>query len=277
MAFRCGVDPRLLAGFAGCALRVHSSRARRGRAAQSPACSTRRWKENRVGSIVNSGENARRLFLHRHPCRRSEAARIITQSEGARTFLRRPTNRAKARWWSRPISASFGVGGLMVAQMGFPFTVLTYPEPSRALTEWRAAFRRRWNVETIEIGTDSFAFLELAERLRPGKIRRHADRQAPSQRTARRFRCRTEQARFPLEFFCSPRTEASRSFPPRWPGRRDGTYHSPDFPSRFSSRTRVSRAETLQFYSQRIADTFLPVLCAHPEQWYQFVPLSSAS
>ena len=54
------------------------------------------------------------------------------------------------------------------------------PEPSGALTAWRAAFRRRWNVETIEIGTDSFRFpgnrREIARRL----FRRHADRPAPS-------------------------------------------------------------------------------------------------
>ena len=53
----------------------------------------------------------------------------------------------------------------------------------------------------------------------------------------------------------------------------DGTYHSRIFPPLFIQE-QGSRAETLRFYSQRIADTLLPVLCAQPEQWYQFVPLS---
>ncbi len=55
----------------------------------------------------------------------------------------------------------------------------------------------------------------------------------------------------------------------------DGRYHARVFPPLFI-RPRATRAETLAFYSQQIADILLPVLCAHPEQWYQFVPLSSS-
>jgi lauroyl/myristoyl acyltransferase len=54
----------------------------------------------------------------------------------------------------------------------------------------------------------------------------------------------------------------------------DGSYHSRIF-APISIEQRGSRAETLQFYSQQIADRFASVLGTHPEQWYQFVPLTS--
>ena len=55
--------------------------------------------------------------------------------------------------------------------------------------------------------------------------------------------------------------------------RKDGAYHAQVFAPMFIEE-RGSRAETLAFYSQRIADKFVPVLAAYPDQWYQFVPLS---
>jgi hypothetical protein len=104
----------------------------------------------------------------------------------------------------------------MVAQMGIPCAVLTYPEPSGALTEWRAAFRRRWNVDTIEIGTDSFRLPANRRAPAPGTIRRHADRPASSQRQ-HAGSLPNGTAHFSRAFFCSPRMAASRSFPPRCP------------------------------------------------------------
>jgi lauroyl/myristoyl acyltransferase len=53
----------------------------------------------------------------------------------------------------------------------------------------------------------------------------------------------------------------------------DGCYRAEVFEP-IMIEPRGSRAETLQFYSQRIADILLPTLCAHPEQWYQFTPLT---
>jgi lauroyl/myristoyl acyltransferase len=55
--------------------------------------------------------------------------------------------------------------------------------------------------------------------------------------------------------------------------RADGAYHAQVF-APLMIKPRGSRTETLQYYSRQIADTISPVLCAYPEQWYQFVPLS---
>jgi lauroyl/myristoyl acyltransferase len=203
-----------------------------------------------------------------------KAVRIITKSEGLEHF-RMAHERGKG---ALVVTAHFGLfdlGGLMLAQMGIPCAVLTYPEPSRALTEWRAAFRRRWNVDTIEIGTDSFAFLQIAERLRQGQfVATLIDRPHPTDNTPVSLPNGT--AHFSAGILLLAAHGGVPVIPATMSRRPDGSYHSRIFPPLFIQE-RGSRAETLRFYSQQIADTFLPVLCAHPEQWYQFVPLSPSS
>jgi lauroyl/myristoyl acyltransferase len=203
-----------------------------------------------------------------------QAVRIITKNDGL-DYFQTAHERGKG---ALVVTAHFGLfelGGLMLAQMGIPSTVLTYPEPSRALTEWRAAFRRRWNVETLEIGTDSFAFLEIAEHLRRGKfVATLIDRPHPTDSTPVSLPNGT--AHFSAGILLLAAHGGVPVIPATMSRQADGTYHSRIFPPLFI-KERGSRAETLRFYSQQIADTFLPVLCAQPEQWYQFVPLTPAS
>ena len=59
-------------------------------------------------------------------------------------------------------------GGLLLAQLGIPLTILTQAEPDDGLTELRVALRRRCGVETLIVGQDSFAFLEVIKRLQAG-------------------------------------------------------------------------------------------------------------
>jgi len=59
-------------------------------------------------------------------------------------------------------------GGLLLAQLGIPLTILTQAEPDDGLTDLRAALRRRCGVETLIVGQDSFAFIEVIKRLEAG-------------------------------------------------------------------------------------------------------------
>jgi lauroyl/myristoyl acyltransferase len=161
-----------------------------------------------------------------------------------------------------------------MAQHGFSSAVLTYPEPSNALTDWRAAFRGRWHTDTIEVGVDSFAFLEIAEQLRRGDfIATLVDRPHPTEKIPV---CLPHGM---VHFSTGILLLAAHCECPVLPAimarQADGSYHSEVF-APLLIKDRGSRAETLHFYSQQIADILLPALCAHPEQWYQFVPLSSA-
>lgn len=64
----------------------------------------------------------------------------------------------------------FELGGLAMAQWGYPFTTLTLPEPSEGLTRWREAFRARWGVGTRVVGGDAFSVVEVARLLAEGGL-----------------------------------------------------------------------------------------------------------
>jgi predicted RND superfamily exporter protein len=59
-------------------------------------------------------------------------------------------------------------GGLLLNQLGIPLTILSQAEPDDGLTDLRIALRRRCGVETLIIGQDSFAFVEVIKRLQAG-------------------------------------------------------------------------------------------------------------
>jgi len=203
-----------------------------------------------------------------------EAARIISKSDGMEHF-HEARERGKG---ALVVTAHFGLfelGGLMLAHMEIPCTVLTYPEPSAALTEWRTRFRQGWNAETIEIGPDRFVFLQIAERLRRGHfVATLIDRPHPSDSTPVALPNGT--ARFSAGILLLAAHAGVPVIPATMVRLADGTYHSRGFPPLFVE-DRGSRAETLRFYSQQIADILVPVLRDHPEQWYQFVPLAPST
>jgi lauroyl/myristoyl acyltransferase len=176
------------------------------------------------------------------------------------------------------VAAHFGLfelGGLLMAHQGFPSVALTYPEPSAELTAWRARFRKRWNVETIEIGTDRFAFLKIADRLRAGCfVAALIDRPHPTESVPVSLPNGT--ANFSTGILLLAAHCGAPIVPATMVRRPDGFYQARVFPPLYIV-ARSSREETLRYYSQQIADIFAPVLCEHPEQWYQFVPLSPAS
>jgi lauroyl/myristoyl acyltransferase len=155
-----------------------------------------------------------------------------------------------------------------------PLVVLSLPEPSAALNRWRAAYRQGWGAETLEVGTDQFSFVDISRQLAHGKcVAMLMDR--PHSNGEMVF------ADFPhgrVPFSTGPvwlslltgaplvavkmlATEsgnyALEALPPlRW------QWHGPD------------RAATVREYTLELASRFREPLCNHPDQWYQFVPLS---
>jgi KDO2-lipid IV(A) lauroyltransferase len=201
-----------------------------------------------------------------------EAMRIIAQVDGLE-HLRHAHELGKG---ALVVTAHFGLfelGGLLLAQHGYDAVVLTYPEPSEALSRWRAAFRARWKVDTLEVGTDSFAFLQIAERLRRGNfVATLIDRPHPTDSTPVALPHGT--AHFSTGILLLAAHGGVPVVPATMVRRANGAYHAQVFAPIFIE-SRGSRADTLGFYTKQIADTIAPVLCAYPEQWYQFVPASA--
>lgn len=67
-----------------------------------------------------------------------------------------------------PHLGNWEIGGAYVPLKGHRLIVLTQPEPDQRLTEMRQAARAFRGVETIVVGEDAFAFLEIVKRLQDG-------------------------------------------------------------------------------------------------------------
>jgi lauroyl/myristoyl acyltransferase len=201
----------------------------------------------------------------------AEAVKIIREREGYAHFERLRKEGVGAVIVTAHLGL-FELGGLLSVHQGFPTTVLTLPEPSSGLTAWRAHFRRQWNVETIEVGSDNFVFIHIARRLREGcLVAALIDR--PTSHEPSPVTYPNGTASFSSGILLVAAQCRVPVIPTTMVRQADGFYRAEVFQPIWIE-SRGSRAETLQFYSQQIADILMPTLCAHPEQWYQFVPLA---
>jgi uncharacterized protein len=67
-----------------------------------------------------------------------------------------------------PHLGNWEFGGAFLVQHGYKLLVLTQPEPDQKLTELRQQSRAQRGVETLVVGEDAFAFLEIIRRLQVG-------------------------------------------------------------------------------------------------------------
>ena len=166
----------------------------------------------------------------------------------------------------------FELGGLVMAQLGFPMTALTLPEPSTALTEWRAAFRARWGVKTIVVGNDSFSVLDIVRSLQSGAfVASLADRpydgnNVPIDLPHGRIRFSTGPVLLALLAGC-PIVPVGITRQP------DGLYHIEARAYIMPRWQPEGREETLRRYTEEVAAALVPLFAAYPEQWYHFAPL----
>src|SRR5439155_54004 len=69
-----------------------------------------------------------------------------------------------------PHLGNWEFGAPLLARRGVNLLVITLAEPTRRLTELRQASRARWGIETLVIGRDPFAFVEIIRRLESGAV-----------------------------------------------------------------------------------------------------------
>jgi lauroyl/myristoyl acyltransferase len=167
----------------------------------------------------------------------------------------------------------FELGGLLMEEFQLPLVVLSLPEPNPALNAWRAAYRHRWGAETLEVGRDQFVFVAIARELAAGKcVAMLVDRphrgddailvdfphgQVPFSTGPAWLSLLTGAPLVPVTVLATPDNKYTvDAQPPLYLQCRDG------------SQTAAVRESTVE-----LAARFREIICQHPDQWYQFVPL----
>ena len=162
-------------------------------------------------------------------------------------------------------------GGLLLNQFGIRLTVLTQAEPDDGLTDLRIAARARYGVDTLIIGQDSFAFVEVIQRLQAG-----ADLAVSLDRPP-------ERGGVPVEFFGHPfeaslaAAELARASGCALIGvtivRQPDGFAVKVLPEFIYDRKALGNREARRELTQQILRAFEPEIRKNIDQWYQFTPI----
>jgi uncharacterized protein len=162
-------------------------------------------------------------------------------------------------------------GGLLLNQLGIRLTILTQAEPDDGLTDLRIAARARYGVDTLIIGEDSFAFVEVIKQLQAG-----ADLAVSLDRPP-------ERGGVPVEFFGHPfaaslaAAELARASGCALIGvtivRRPDGYAVKVLPEFIYDRKALGNREARRELTQQILRAFEPEIRKDMDQWYQFTPI----
>jgi KDO2-lipid IV(A) lauroyltransferase len=170
-----------------------------------------------------------------------------------------------------PHLGNWEFGAPWLARRGVALQVITMAEPTQDFTALRQASRKRWNIETIVIGEDPFASVEVIKRLDAGAaVALLIDR--PPASTA-----------IGVELFGRPfaasvaAAELARAsgcvLLPVYLPRSGDAYAAhvlPPIPyDRAALRDRVAR----QHLTQEIMHAFEPIIRRYLDQWFHFVPV----
>jgi uncharacterized protein len=162
-------------------------------------------------------------------------------------------------------------GGLLLSQLGIPLMILTQAEPDIELTDLRIESRRRFGVQTLVIGQDSFAFIEVLKQLQAG-----ANLALSLDRPPLRGGIAVELFGRPFE---APAAAADLA---RASGcgligvtivRRHNGYAVKVLPEFTYDRRALGTREARRELTQQILRAFEPEIRQNMDQWYQFVPI----
>lgn len=167
------------------------------------------------------------------------------------------------------------LGGLVLALRGLPMTVVTLPEPSGELMKWREACRRQLGINTIAVGPGhDFAFVEMLRVLREnGVLAMLVDR--PYSGTGMPVKQFGRGTQFSTAAAMLAHHSGASVIPAFILGQPGSRYRAIACPP--VAMLGGELRETLPVNVQRIADLFETLIRQHPEQWFNYVPLFSAS
>ena len=164
------------------------------------------------------------------------------------------------------------LGGICLAMEGLPLNIVTAPEPSKELNEWRQAYREKFGIKTITLGTDPFAFMEVINALKRNEIvAMLVDRPAGN-------------SAIPVQF-CGGKTFFSNgpallrhhtgaaiipAFTLQTPEDQYVLFTHPEVLLEESTGEGGMRGAIAR-NTQKIADTFGDLIRKHPDQWHNYI------
>jgi predicted RND superfamily exporter protein len=170
-----------------------------------------------------------------------------------------------------PHLGNWEIGGAHVPLKGFKLVVLTQPEPDPRLTQIRQSARALRGVETIVVGEDAFAFIEIIKRLQAGEtVALLMDR--PAAATA----VTVELFGRPFSATIAAAELARASGCAILPGcivRTDKGYSGEIRSEIFYDRAQIGNRQARIQLTQEIMREFEPSIKKHINQWFHFVPI----
>lgn len=166
----------------------------------------------------------------------------------------------------------FEFGALALSQEGIPVSVVTNAEPTPGLSHWRAAYRARWGAQTIELGSDAFSSLRVAEAISAGRFAAMlVDRPVGGRTLA------IEMPGGSIPFSMAPALLSWMTGCPIIPvsvRRAGGGRYAVRTGDPITAERRLPRDEALAACTRKVADALIRDIQCDPLQWYHFVPLS---
>jgi KDO2-lipid IV(A) lauroyltransferase len=170
-----------------------------------------------------------------------------------------------------PHLGNWEFGGAFLVERGYELLVLTQPEPDQKLTELRQVSRARRGVETLVVGEDAFAFVEIIKRLQAGAtVALLVDRPpAPTAVTVDLF-----GRPFSASIAAAELARASGcAIIPVYIVHQPVGYFARILPEIVYDRAVISNRDSRVRLTQEILRAFEPAIRQHLTQWFHFVPI----
>lgn len=170
-----------------------------------------------------------------------------------------------------PHLGNWELGAAFFVRHDIPLLVLTQAEPDAELTRMRQASRSLRGVETLVVGEDAFAFVEIIKRLQAGAtVALLVDRPptataVPVQLFGRPFRASIAAAELARASGCA--------IVPAMVVRSGDGYDAEILPEIAYDRAAIGDRATRIRLTEEILRAFEPAIRQHAEQWYHFVPV----
>jgi len=170
-----------------------------------------------------------------------------------------------------PHLGNWEFGASFFTQKGIPLLVLTQPEPDARLTEIRQASRLRHGIETLVVGENPYAFVEIIQRLNAGVTvallidRPPATSAVTVELFGRPFQTSIAAAELARASGCA--------IVPGYIVRKQGGYEAGILPEIPYDRAAIGNRDARIRLTQEILKSFEPIIRQHADQWYHFVPV----